>query len=94
VQAVSEEIKPPKGDDGGVVRPAPPQKLVPRTFVVRSWRNVAAAGHGKLVVVVEVVVVLVVEVLAVITVVVVVLVVVVVVVVVGQAPTRGRHFKM
>src|SRR5262249_28569374 len=89
VQAVSEKIAPPKGGDGGGFRAGPPQALVPGTFVVRSWWNVAAALHGKVVVVVEVVVVLVVEVLAVITVVVVVLVVVVVVVVVGQAPLRG-----
>ena len=47
VQAVSEKIAPPKGADGPGIRPAPPQLIVPGTFVVVSWWNIAAAAHGK-----------------------------------------------
>jgi hypothetical protein len=58
VQAVSEKIAPPRGADGGVVRPALPQLLVPGRFVVTRW------AKPMVVVVVLMVVVVVVDVVA------------------------------
>src|SRR5262249_58190031 len=54
VQAVSEKIAPPRGADGGVVRPALPQKLVPGMFVVTRWAKPAVVVVVVLVVVVVV----------------------------------------
>src|SRR5262249_20267506 len=54
VQAVSEKSAPPRGAVGTGIRPGPPQKLVPGTFVVLRWAKPASVVVVVLAVVVVV----------------------------------------